>query len=131
MSQEVVNAVGRRKSAVARVYLTPGGSGKITINDRPIENYFPLEIFQFVVKQPLQVTNLTEGVDVKINLAGGGVKGQAEAARLGISRCLIEMDAELRPELKKNGFLTRDARVVERKKPGQPGARRRFQFSKR
>lgn len=131
MSQEVVNAVGRRKSAVARVYLTPGGSGKITINDRPLENYFPLEIFQFVVKQPLQVTNLTEGVDVKINLAGGGIKGQAEAARLGISRCLIEMDAELRPELKKNGFLTRDARVVERKKPGQPGARRRFQFSKR
>lgn len=131
MSQEVINAVGRRKSAVARVYLTPGGSGKITINDRPIENYFPLEIFQFVVKQPLQVTNLTEGVDVKINLAGGGIKGQAEAARLGISRCLIEMDAELRPELKKNGFLTRDARVVERKKPGQPGARRRFQFSKR
>lgn len=131
MSQEVINAVGRRKSAVARVYLTPGGSGKITINDRPLENYFPLEIFQFVVKQPLQVTNLTEGVDVKINLAGGGIKGQAEAARLGISRCLIEMDAELRPELKKNGFLTRDARVVERKKPGQPGARRRFQFSKR
>lgn len=131
MSQEVVNAVGRRKSAVARVYLTAGGSGKITINDRPLETYFPLEIFQFVVKQPLQVTNLTEGVDVKINLTGGGIKGQAEAARLGISRCLIEMDAELRPELKKNGFLTRDSRVVERKKPGRPGARKRFQFSKR
>lgn len=131
MSQEVVNAVGRRKSAVARVYLTAGGSGSITINDRPLETYFPLEIFQYVVKQPLLVTNLTEGVDIKINLTGGGVKGQAEAARLGISRCLIEMDAELRPELKKNGFLTRDARVVERKKPGQPGARKRFQFSKR
>ncbi|MCC8061940.1 MAG: 30S ribosomal protein S9 [Rikenellaceae bacterium] len=131
MSQEVVNAVGRRKSAVARVYLTAGGSGNITINDRPLETYFPLEIFQYVVKQPLLVTNLTEGVDIKINLTGGGVKGQAEAARLGISRCLIEMDAELRPELKKNGFLTRDARVVERKKPGQPGARKRFQFSKR
>ena len=131
MSQEVVNAVGRRKSAVARVYLTAGGSGKITINDRPLETYFPMEIFQFVVKQPLQVTNLAEGVDVKINLAGGGIKGQAEAARLGISRCLIEMDAELRPELKKNGFLTRDPREVERKKPGQPGARRKFQFSKR
>ena len=131
MSQEVVNAVGRRKSAVARVYLTAGGSGKITINDRPLETYFPLEIFQFVVKQPLQVTNLTEGVDVKINLTGGGIKWQAEAARLGISRCLIEMDAELRPELKKNGFLTRDSRVVERKKPGRPGARKRFQFSKR
>lgn len=131
MSQEVVNAVGRRKSAVARVYLTPGGAGNITINNRPLETYFPLEIFQYVVKQPLLVTNLTEGVDIKINLAGGGIKGQAEAARLGISRCLIEMDAELRPELKKNGFLTRDARVVERKKPGQPGARKRFQFSKR
>lgn len=131
MSQEIINAVGRRKAAVARVYLTAGGSGKITINDRPMETYFPLEIFQYVVKQPLLVTNLTEGVDIKINLTGGGVKGQAEAARLGISRCLIEMDAELRPELKKNGFLTRDARVVERKKPGRPGARKRFQFSKR
>lgn len=131
MSQEVVNAVGRRKSAVARVYLTAGGSGNITINDRSLENYFPLEIFQYIVKQPLMVTNLSEGVDIKINLTGGGIKGQAEAARLGISRCLIEMDAELRPELKKNGFLTRDARVVERKKPGRPGARKRFQFSKR
>lgn len=131
MSQEVINAVGRRKSAVARVYLTPGGSGKITVNDRDMNTYFPLEIFQYVVKQPLLVTNLTQGVDININLVGGGVKGQAEAARLGISRCLVEMDAELRPELKKNGFLTRDARVVERKKPGQPGARRRFQFSKR
>ena len=131
MSQEIINAVGRRKAAVARVYLTAGGSGKITINDRPMETYFPLEIFQYVVKQPLLVTNLTEGVDIKINLTGGGIKGQAEAARLGISRCLIEMDAERRPELKKNGFLTRDARVVERKKPGRPGARKRFQFSKR
>lgn len=131
MSQEVVNAVGRRKSAVARVYLTAGGSGNITINDRSLETYFPLEIFQYIVKQPLMVTNLSEGVDIKINLTGGGIKGQAEAARLGISRCLIEMDAELRPELKKNGFLTRDARVVERKKPGRPGARKRFQFSKR
>ncbi|HIW10206.1 MAG TPA: 30S ribosomal protein S9 [Candidatus Rikenella faecigallinarum] len=131
MSQEVVNAVGRRKSAVARVYLTAGGNGKITINDRSLESYFPLEIFQYIVKQPLMVTNLSEGVDIKINLTGGGIKGQAEAARLGISRCLIEMDAELRPELKKNGFLTRDARVVERKKPGRPGARKRFQFSKR
>ena len=131
MSQEVVNAVGRRKSAVARVYLTAGGNGKITINDRSLESYFPLEIFQYTVKQPLMVTNLSEGVAIKINLTGGGIKGQAEAARLGISRCLIEMDAELRPELKKNGFLTRDARVVERKKPGRPGARKRFQFSKR
>lgn len=130
MSQEVINAVGRRKCAVARVYLKPG-TGVITINDRPLETYFPLEIFQYVVKQPFIVLNNEGTYDVKINLNGGGIKGQAEAARLGIARCLCEVSAELRPELKKNGFLTRDARVVERKKPGQPGARKRFQFSKR
>ncbi|MEG1607772.1 MAG: 30S ribosomal protein S9 [Mucinivorans sp.] len=130
MSQEVVNAVGRRKSAVARVYLK-AGSGQIIINDRPIETYFPLDIFQYVVKQPLLVTKLEGSYDVKINVCGGGIKGQAEASRLGISRCLLLVDAELRAELKKNGFLTRDARIVERKKPGQPGARKRFQFSKR
>ena len=130
MSQEVVNAVGRRKAAVARVYLK-AGNGQITINDRPLENYFPLGIFQYVVKQPLMVTNHEGTFDVKINLGGGGIKGQAEAARLGIARCLVEFDAELRPELKKNGFFTRDARIVERKKPGRPGARKRFQFSKR
>lgn len=130
MSQEVINAVGRRKCAVARVYLKPG-TGVITINDRPLETYFPLEIFQYVVKQPFIVSNNEGSFDVKINLNGGGIKGQAEAARLGIARCLCEVSAELRPELKKNGFLTRDARVVERKKPGQPGARKRFQFSKR
>lgn len=130
MSQEVINAVGRRKCAVARVYLKPG-TGVITINDRPLETYFPLEIFQFVVKQPFIVLQNEGSFDVKINLNGGGIKGQAEAARLGIARCLCELDAEMRPELKKNGFLTRDARVVERKKPGQPGARKRFQFSKR
>lgn len=130
MSQEVINAVGRRKCAVARVYLKPG-TGVITINDRPLETYFPLEIFQFVVKQPFIVLQNEGSFDVKINLNGGGIKGQAEAARLGIARCLCELDAEMRPELKKNGFLTRDARIVERKKPGQPGARKRFQFSKR
>lgn len=127
---EVVNTVGRRKAAVARVYVK-SGEGKITINKRDITNYFPLEIFQFVVKQPLLVTEKVGAFDITINLAGGGIKGQAEAARLGITRALCEIDAELRPLLKKNGFLTRDARVVERKKPGQPGARRRFQFSKR
>lgn len=130
MSQEVVNAVGRRKSAVARVYLKPG-NGTITINNRPMETYFPLEIFQYVVNQPLQVTAKLGTFDFNINLKGGGIKGQAEAARLGIARCLIQVDAELRGALKKEGFLTRDARVVERKKPGQPGARKRFQFSKR
>jgi small subunit ribosomal protein S9 len=127
---EVVNTVGRRKAAVARVYVTPG-NGTITINKKPLETYFPLEIFQFVVKQPLTVLNLNESFDIKINLDGGGIHGQAEAARHGISRALCEINAEYRPILKKNGFLTRDPREVERKKPGQPGARAKFQFSKR
>lgn len=130
MSQQLINAVGRRKSAVARVYLKPG-NGQIVVNGKPMETYFPLEIFQYVVNQPLSVTENKESFDIKINLKGGGIKGQAEAARLGISRCLILIDPELRPALKKEGFLTRDARVVERKKPGQPGARKKFQFSKR
>ena len=127
---EVINTVGRRKAAVARVYVKPG-KGTITINKKPLETYFPLDIFQFVVKQPLLVINATESYDITINLDGGGIKGQAEAARLGIARALCEIDAELRPILKKNGFLTRDPREVERKKPGQLGARRKFQFSKR
>ncbi len=127
---EVVNTVGRRKAAVARVYVQPG-KGTITINQKPLEVYFPLDIFQFVVKQPLLVLNAAESYDIVINLDGGGIHGQAEAARLGISRALCEMDAENRAVLKKNGFLTRDSREVERKKPGQPGARRKFQFSKR
>ncbi|MFI3287065.1 MAG: 30S ribosomal protein S9 [Rikenellaceae bacterium] len=129
MSQ-VINAVGRRKSAVARVYLKPG-NGTITVNHRTLEEYFPLEILQYVVRQPFGVTATEGNFDVTINLVGGGIKGQAEAARLGISRCLIGADEELRGALKKAGFLTRDARVVERKKPGRPGARKRFQFSKR
>lgn len=127
---EVVNTVGRRKSAVARVYVK-AGMGNITINRKPLETYFPMEIFQFVVKQPLMVTNTAESYDIMINLDGGGIKGQAEAARLGIARALCKIDAEMRPVLKKNGFMTRDSREVERKKPGQPGARRKFQFSKR
>lgn len=127
---EITNTVGRRKAAIARVFVKPG-KGAITINKKPLEVYFPLEIFQFVVKQPLLVINATESYDININLTGGGVKGQAEAARLGIARALCEIDPELRPALKKNGFLTRDPREVERKKPGQPGARRKFQFSKR
>lgn len=130
MSMEVVNTVGRRKAAVARVYVKPG-KGNITINHKPIETYFPLEIFRFVVKQPLLVLDATENYDITITLDGGGIKGQAEAARLGIARALCEIDAEFRPALKKNGFLTRDPREVERKKPGQPGARAKFQFSKR
>ena len=127
---EVVNTVGRRKAAVARVYVKPG-NGTITINKKPLEVYFPLDIFQFVVKQPLLVLNQMENYDININLDGGGIHGQAEAARMGISRALCEIDAENRSILKKNGILTRDAREVERKKPGQPGARRKFQFSKR
>lgn len=130
MSMEVVNTVGRRKAAVARVYVKPG-KGTITINKRPLENYFPLEIFQFVVKQPLTVLELDGQFDININLDGGGIHGQAEAARLGIARALCEINAEYRPTLKKNGFMTRDPREVERKKPGQPGARAKFQFSKR
>ena len=130
MSMEVVNSVGRRKAAVARVYVKPG-KGNITINQKPLAAYFPLEIFQYVVKQPLLATNTVENYDITINLVGGGIKGQAEAARLGIARALCEIDAEMRPILKKNGFMTRDPREVERKTPGQPGARRKFQFSKR
>ena len=127
---EVVNTVGRRKAAVARVFVKPG-TGKITVNHKELEVYFPLHILQYEVKQPLLVTNTLENYDVTINLVGGGIKGQAEAARMGIARALCEINAEYRPILKKNGFLTRDAREVERKKPGQPGARRKFQFSKR
>ena len=127
---EVVNTVGRRKAAVARVFVKPG-KGEITINRKSLEVYFPLDILQFQVKQPLPATNTAENYDITIYLDGGGIKGQAEAARLGIARALCEIDAEFRPVLKKNGFLTRDPREVERKKPGQPGARRKFQFSKR
>jgi len=128
---EVINALGRRKSAVARVYLSTG-KGTITINDRPLEEYFKEETLRYIVCQPLNTTETTASFDIKINVDGGGIKGQAEAIRLGISRALCKVDAEAyRPTLKSNGFLTRDAREVERKKPGQPGARRRFQFSKR
>ncbi len=128
---EVINTVGRRKAAVARVFMKPG-NGQITINHKALDVYFPLEILRYEVKQPLLVTNTLEQFDVTINLDGGGIKGQAEAARLGIARALCEVNAEeYRSVLKKNGFLMRDPREVERKKPGQPGARRKFQFSKR
>lgn len=128
---EQTHALGRRKAAVARVYLTPG-KGNITLNDRALETYFPLESLQYIVKQPFEVTGTLGQFDVKVTLVGGGIKGQAEAVRLGISRALSELDREAyRSALKAAGFLTRDAREVERKKPGQPGARRRFQFSKR
>lgn len=126
-----VNALGRRKSAVARVYVK-SGSGKIMINGRELEEYFRSDTLVYIVNQPFQVTGTSGRFDVSINLDGGGVKGQAEAARLGISRALCEINREAyRPSLKEAGFLTRDAREVERKKPGRPGARKRFQFSKR
>ena len=128
---EQTHALGRRKTAVARVYLT-AGTGNVTINDRPLENYFSLESLRYVVNQPFEVTNTLGQFDVKVTIVGGGIKGQAEAIRLGIARALSELDREAyRSALKAAGFLTRDAREVERKKPGQPGARRRFQFSKR
>ena len=123
-------AVGRRKSAIARVYLREG-KGNITINGKDLKEYFPSELMQFVVKQPLSVLNLTSNYDITVNLVGGGVKGQAEALRLGIARALVEANPENKPALKAEGFMTRDPREVERKKPGQPKARKRFQFSKR
>ena len=128
---KVVNALGRRKSAVARVYVKTG-EGKIVINGRELNEYFKEDTLRYIVNQPFEVTGTTAQFDVKVNLDGGGIKGQAEALRLGISRALCEIDKEAyRSALKAAGFLTRDAREVERKKPGQPGARRRFQFSKR
>lgn len=127
---EVINALGRRKTAVARVYLK-SGNGTITINKRNYKEYFPTGILQYVVEQPMMLTDNVGKFDIKINLDGGGINGQAEAARLGISRALCEIDAEYRPILKAKGLMRRDPRMVERKKPGQPGARKKFQFSKR
>lgn len=127
---EVINAIGRRKAAVARVYLSDG-KGQITINDREYKQYFPNEILQYVVLQPLNLLNVADKYDIKVTLDGGGSKGQAEAVRLAISRALIKIDPEFKPKLKAEGFTTRDPREVERKKPGQPKARKRFQFSKR
>jgi small subunit ribosomal protein S9 len=127
---EVINALGRRKAAVARVFVREG-SGKIVINKRELENYFPSTILQYVVKQPLTTLDAVEKYDITINLDGGGYKGQSEAARLGIARALVKINPEDKSALKAEGFMTRDSRVVERKKPGQPGARKKFQFSKR
>ncbi len=130
MSAEVTNALGRRKAAVARVYLK-AGKGDIIVNNRELTNYFPDETLQYIVRQPLATLGVTENYDIKANLDGGGIKGQAEALRLGIARALVKINAEDKPALKAQGFMTRDSRVVERKKPGQPKARKKFQFSKR
>jgi small subunit ribosomal protein S9 len=127
---EPINSIGRRKAAVARVYLSDG-KGKITVNNRDYKEYFGAGTLQYVVTQPLHLLNLADKYDVIANLDGGGAKGQAEALRLGITRALVKIDAEYKPTLKANGFLTRDPREVERKKPGRPKARKRFQFSKR
>lgn len=127
---EKINAIGRRKAAVARVYLTEG-SGKITINKKELADYFPSSILQYIVKQPLLKLEVADKYDVMINLNGGGFKGQSEAARLGIARALIKINPEDKAVLRAAGFVTRDPRVVERKKPGRPKARKKFQFSKR
>lgn len=127
---EVINAIGRRKAAVARIYVSEG-KGTITINNKELAAYFPSELLQYVVKQPLKTLKLEDQYDIKANLDGGGISGQAEALRLAIARALVKIDANNKPELKKEGFMTRDAREVERKKPGRPKARKRFQFSKR
>ena len=127
---EVVNALGRRKSAVARVYVTEG-TGKITINKKDVTEYFPSAILQYVVKQPLALLDVAEKYDIKANLDGGGLTGQSQALRLAIARALVKINEDDKKALKSQGFLTRDSRAVERKKPGRPKARRRFQFSKR
>ena len=127
---EVINTVGRRKTSIARVYFK-SGSGEIKVNGRDLSNYFPSEVLQIIVKQPLVKVEEDGNFDIKINVDGGGLKGQAEAIRLGISRALVETNEEFRSPLKSEGFLTRDPRMVERKKYGRRKARRRFQFSKR
>lgn len=127
---EIINAIGRRKSAIARVYLTEG-TGKITINKVDLTKYFPSAMLQFVVKQPLQTLGVDGKYDIKANLDGGGFTGQSQALRMAIARALVKINADDKKTLKSQGFLTRDSRAVERKKPGQPKARRRFQFSKR
>ena len=126
----MVNALGRRKSAVARIFVTEG-TGKITINKKDLQVYFPSTILQYVVKQPLMTLNVAEKYDIKVNLDGGGFTGQSQALRLAIARALVKINADDKKALRAEGFMTRDAREVERKKPGQPKARRRFQFSKR
>jgi len=127
---EMINAIGRRKRAVARVFVKEG-SGKITINKRDLNVYFPSSLLQYVVLQPLNKLEVAEKYDIKVNLDGGGYNGQANALRLAIARALVKINPEDKKALRAEGFLTRDSRSVERKKPGQPKARRRFQFSKR
>lgn len=128
--QQEFMATGRRKSAIARIRIAPG-TGKITINGRPFENYFPIDTFRMHVMQPLTITDTASKYDLRINVKGGGLSGQAGAVRHGVARALLQVDANMRPTLKSGGLLTRDPREKERKKYGQPGARKRFQYSKR
>jgi small subunit ribosomal protein S9 len=127
---EIINTIGRRKTSIARVYVKPG-KGQIIVNDRELNDYFQSEILQTTVKQALTLLKANEQYDVTVNVDGGGNKGQAEAIRLGIARALVTINNESRPALKKEGLLTRDSRMVERKKPGRAKARKKFQFSKR
>jgi small subunit ribosomal protein S9 len=127
---EITHTIGRRKTSIARVYIQPG-NGAVTVNKKDFTQYFPTLPLQYIVKQALLLTNNTDKFDVVVNVDGGGITGQAEATRLGISRALVKMNSENKPVLKANGLMTRDPRMVERKKPGQKKARKRFQFSKR
>lgn len=127
---EIINALGRRKTAVARVYLSKG-KGTISINKKPVNVMFPIDVLQAKINQPFVLTETVGVYDVKVNVMGGGINGQAEAIRLGISRALVEISADYKPLLKADGLMTRDPRMVERKKPGQPKARKKFKFSKR
>ncbi len=127
---QVINTIGRRKTAVARIYMQPG-KGEISVNGRELSTYFPTEVLQIILNQPFHLVESNGKYDVKVNVRGGGIAGQAEAIRMAISRALVEADGDNRPALKKEGFLTRDSRMVERKKYGRRKARRRFQFSKR
>ncbi len=127
---DTIHTIGRRKESVARIYLSKG-KGKITINGKDYKDYFPVDTMQYKLEQPFKTTSLSEKFDIRVNVGGGGTTGQAEAIRLAISRALCELDSENRPSLKSAGLLTRDARVVERKKPGQKKSRKKFQWVKR
>lgn len=127
---EVINSLGRRKTSVARVYLKKG-SGNITVNKKDYKEVFPIALLQNKLNRPFELTETVNEYDVVVNVVGGGINGQAEAIRLGIARALVEVNAEYKPALKAEGLMTRDPRMVERKKPGQPKARKKFQFSKR
>jgi small subunit ribosomal protein S9 len=125
-----IHAVGKRKNAIARIYLRPG-TGKIVVNSREFEDYFPVEISRMIIRQPLELVNVGSDIDIFVNVLGGGIFGQAGAIKQGLSKALLQINPEFRPVLKKAGFLTRDARIKERKKYGQKGARARYQYSKR